>query len=93
MLKVVAPMSSNQKAKKVSRLIKRDGRKCSQCGTHTNLTIEHVVPKAIGGGNNLSNLKLLCEPCNQSNGKEFNNCYRNGGQWKGRNQNGGRRFF
>ena len=33
-----------------------------------NLTIDHIVPRAKGGGGDISNLQLLCHACNQLKG-------------------------
>lgn len=34
----------------------------------TDLTIDHIVPLCLGGGNNLANLCLCCRQCNRSKG-------------------------
>ena len=34
------------------------------------LTIEHIVPLCLGGGNESGNIALACAPCNQKQGKE-----------------------
>ena len=44
---------------------------CLGCGTHFgyyNLTIDHIVPKSQGGGEDDSNLQLLCGYCNSLKG-------------------------
>ena len=44
---------------------------CAGCGTHfefKNLTVDHIVPKDIGGGDNIENLQLLCGWCNSTKG-------------------------
>lgn len=56
------------------KLLARDGRLCAYCHILLNIngklprndrmTIDHVVPKAKGGGDNLENLKLACHKCN-----------------------------
>ena len=38
--------------------------KCNYCGCTENLHIDHVHPYSKGGGNNIENLQLLCQPCN-----------------------------
>lgn len=47
-------------------LLEKFGRKCVYCGAeNVPLNIEHVVPKARGGSNRVSNLVLSCVDCNQ----------------------------
>jgi len=46
----------------------RDRHQCQSCGKTTpeiSLSIDHIVPLALGGTNDLSNLQTLCLPCNQ----------------------------
>lgn len=44
-------------------------RTCAYCGIMgVQLQMEHIVPKARGGSNRVSNLTLACEPCNQRKG-------------------------
>lgn len=43
---------------------KRDEGRCKNCGATDNLTIDHIVPRALGGSSSQGNLRLLCEPCN-----------------------------
>lgn len=40
------------------------GAVCACCGTHDNLTVDHVVPQARGGTHDLDNLRALCRRCN-----------------------------
>jgi 5-methylcytosine-specific restriction endonuclease McrA len=40
------------------------GNKCLRCGTTERLTCDHIIPVSLGGTSNLSNLQLLCMPCN-----------------------------
>ena len=44
-------------------IINRDGR-CLRCGRTKNLVVDHVLPKSIGGSDDLSNLQTLCSKCN-----------------------------
>ncbi len=46
-------------------LAKRDGEQCRGCAATSNLQIDHVMPRALGGTNELTNLQLLCAPCNR----------------------------
>lgn len=57
-------------------LLEKWGRKCAYCGKENiPLQIEHIVPRAKGGTNRISNLCLACEKCNLTKGardiKEF----------------------
>jgi hypothetical protein len=44
----------------------RDGGKCQCCGSFQNLEYDHITPFSCGGGNGVSNIQLLCMPCNRS---------------------------
>ena len=47
-------------------LLEKWNRRCAYCGaTHVPLEIEHIVPRARGGSDRVSNLTLACRPCNQ----------------------------
>jgi 5-methylcytosine-specific restriction endonuclease McrA len=47
-------------------LLEKWGRTCAYCDGHdVPLQIEHIVAKARGGSNRVSNLTLACEPCNR----------------------------
>ena len=43
----------------------RDGRKCRQCGTEEDLTIDHIYPFSKGGKTEIDNLQTLCGICNR----------------------------
>ncbi len=50
-------------------LLYKWGRKCTYCGKENiPLQIEHIVPRAKGGSNRVSNLCLACEKCNLTKG-------------------------
>ena len=50
-------------------LLAKWGRACSYCGKqNVPLEIEHMVARAKGGSDAISNLCLACEPCNQRKG-------------------------
>ncbi len=52
-------------------LLEKWGRECAYCGAKdVPLQIEHIHPKAKGGGNRISNLTLACEPCNKKKGAQ-----------------------
>ena len=50
-------------------LLEKHGRKCVYCGAeHTPLNLDHIIPRAAGGSDRVSNLTLACIPCNQAKG-------------------------
>ncbi len=50
-------------------LLEKFGRKCVYCGAeNVPLNIDHVVPRAAGGSDRVSNLVTACIPCNQKKG-------------------------
>ena len=52
-------------------LLAKWGRACSYCGKqNVPLQIEHIVARANGGTDRISNLCLACEPCNTRKGTQ-----------------------
>jgi 5-methylcytosine-specific restriction endonuclease McrA len=52
-------------------LLEQFKRRCAYCGaTEVPLQVEHIVPKARGGTNRVSNLVIACERCNAAKGKQ-----------------------
>ena len=50
-------------------LLEKWGHKCAYCGAKdVPLEVEHIVPKARGGSNRVSNLTISCHKCNQDKG-------------------------
>lgn len=50
-------------------VFKRDGYRCLECGATNKkckLEIDHILPVAQGGTDELSNLQTLCEECNKA---------------------------
>jgi HNH endonuclease len=48
----------------------RDGGRCRQCGSATDLHYDHVIPWSKGGANTVANIQLLCGPCNRRKGAD-----------------------
>jgi 5-methylcytosine-specific restriction endonuclease McrA len=40
--------------------------KCQKCKSTSNLTIDHIIPRSIGGQSIAENLRCLCRSCNSS---------------------------
>lgn len=70
----VLVLKSYKHFKKRARLSKyniklRDGFHCQYCKkmfSHKALTVDHVLPKSLGGKTTWENLVAACKPCNQS---------------------------
>ena len=41
---------------------------CANCGTKTNLTLDHKIPLKHGGENTIDNYQVLCKSCNSKKG-------------------------
>lgn len=50
------------------QVMERDGFACVQCGATEPLVLDHVHPWSKGGGHYVSNLQVLCAPCNWAKG-------------------------
>ncbi|MEH2148602.1 HNH endonuclease [Nostoc sp.] len=64
-------LSHHQKDRKRPHLIAKYGMKCFWCGyelTPETLTIDHYIPRSIGGSNKIKNLRLACYGCNNKRG-------------------------
>jgi 5-methylcytosine-specific restriction endonuclease McrA len=52
-------------------LLEKWQRRCAYCdASQTALEVEHIVPRAMGGTNRVSNLTLACHTCNQRKGAQ-----------------------
>lgn len=54
--------------RKRQRIYARDGHRCVTCGATKHLTLDHVIPRSLGGTNSDDNLQTMCRPCNQAKG-------------------------
>ena len=66
-----ALLEEDQKAKDKRQLFDVQDGKCVYCGNvyrYDKLQIEHMVPKAQGGPDNIRNCQLACRRCNQAKG-------------------------
>jgi 5-methylcytosine-specific restriction endonuclease McrA len=46
----------------------RDRWTCQYCGSRSNLTVDHVVPRCRGGASSWDNIVTSCAPCNRRKG-------------------------
>lgn len=59
------------KKKWMKRIKDRDGAVCARCGSKDNLTLQHKIPKCIGGKYSYDNLEILCLKCNMNDYHEL----------------------
>ena len=45
-------------------ILERFNNRCVKCGGSTSLEIDHIIPRSQGGGDEESNLQVLCKTCN-----------------------------
>jgi 5-methylcytosine-specific restriction endonuclease McrA len=50
------------------QVYERDRYRCTACGTHKDLTLDHVMPVSGGGQTTAENLVTMCRPCNSRKG-------------------------
>jgi len=46
----------------------RDNWTCQYCGSRSNLTVDHVIPRSKGGSSSWDNIVASCAPCNRRKG-------------------------
>lgn len=51
-----------------SRVLERDGKKCSKCGSDKKINVDHIIPRSKVPELALDelNLRVLCWPCNSA---------------------------
>jgi 5-methylcytosine-specific restriction enzyme A len=54
-----------------SYVLDRDNHTCQICGSTENLVIDHIIPLAKGGTNDISNFQTLCLSCNSRKGSRI----------------------
>jgi 5-methylcytosine-specific restriction endonuclease McrA len=66
-------LAKRQRASEAQRffLSQRQAGRCAICGFHlaVNMHVDHIIPRAKGGSNAISNLQLVCARCNIKKGK------------------------
>lgn len=70
-VKIASKKQISLKRQYGSALYHQANGRCQLCGrriTFEDSTVDHIIPKAMGGTNDISNLQLSCYPCNQLKG-------------------------
>jgi hypothetical protein len=63
---VHARVSANIASDVRDTVLARDKHACRRCGDASDLTIDHIFPRSLGGTHALSNLRTLCRSCNSA---------------------------
>lgn len=66
-MKMDVPHTSRTRIEADTRLFvwQRDGGRCCECGSTSDLQFDHIVPVVKGGSNTAQNVELLCADCNR----------------------------
>ncbi len=51
-------------------IFRRDEFECQYCGSTSDLTLDHLIPKSKGGKSNWTNLVTACKTCNAKKGDD-----------------------
>ena len=65
-----APVPRETRTRRITRraIFARDGWCCQYCDSRSDLTVDHVIPRAKGGGSTWDNVVACCAPCNRRKG-------------------------
>ena len=53
------------------QVFERDEYRCKHCGTHLDLSADHIKPESWGGETTLENLQTLCRSCNSKKNNRY----------------------
>lgn len=69
-IKLIKYVNIPYKGVNLTRLnvFKRDNFECQYCGATKDLTLDHVIPKSLGGKSTWKNLTTACKHCNARKG-------------------------
>ena len=76
-LNQIAPLPSEESSRERipenirSEVWRRDGGKCANCESTSNLQFDHVIPLSKGGANSAVNLQILCSDFNIKKGDKI----------------------
>ena len=67
------PVPRDTHRRKITRraVFARDSWMCQYCGSRSNLTVDHVVPRSKGGHSSWENIVASCAPCNRRKGDQL----------------------
>src|SRR3954465_16057446 len=65
---VKVPRDTHRRKTPRRAVFARDSWPCQYCGSRSNLTVDHVIPRSKGGSSSWENIVASCAPCNRRKG-------------------------
>jgi 5-methylcytosine-specific restriction endonuclease McrA len=65
---VAVPRDTHRRKITRRAVFARDDWTCQYCGSRSNLTVDHVIPRSRGGESSWENIVASCAPCNRRKG-------------------------
>jgi 5-methylcytosine-specific restriction endonuclease McrA len=65
---VAVPRDTHRRKITRRAVFARDDWTCQYCGSRSNLTVDHVIPRSRGGESSWDNIVASCAPCNRRKG-------------------------
>src|SRR4051812_33451717 len=65
---IVVPRDTHRRKITRRAVFARDDWTCQYCGSRSNLTVDHVIPRSRGGESSWENIVASCAPCNRRKG-------------------------
>jgi 5-methylcytosine-specific restriction endonuclease McrA len=62
---IVIPRDTHRRKITRRAVFARDNWTCQYCGSRSNLTVDHVIPRSKGGASTWDNIVASCAPCNR----------------------------
>ena len=67
-LRATCPRDAHRRKITRRAVFARDGWTCQYCGSRSDLTVDHVIPRSKGGDSSWENIVASCAPCNRRKG-------------------------
>ncbi len=66
---IVIPRDTHRRKITRRAVFARDNWTCQYCGSRSNLTVDHVIPRSKGGASTWDNIVASCAPCKPPQGR------------------------
>lgn len=65
---LASPKTASWSKENYTEVYSRDGSACRYCRSQSDLSVDHVIPRSCGGGDEIDNLVVACRSCNSKKG-------------------------